>query len=244
MTTWVEAQRTGRDGSRPVIRGEAALSGQVRTSSVASADRATWVLSRWEILAFALQDAYDVTRLEAGRASTISLVVWALESGWGANEWRWNGAGVGCGGAAMCMRFTDGASDPTLRAYEDLAQSARDFWRLVKRNSRGDEWSLILAGNMLGWAGLWRRRDWSPGNNTGDELNTMLTRVVGDLRAASVAADLLDVRPLPAGYDVRGAGTRGGSSSTVSSATTRPRSKKGLGLLALGVLAYLVGKGR
>lgn len=248
MTTWVDPERTGRDGTRPTIRGADRLSGQVRTASVASTDRASWVLSRWQILAFALEDGYDVSRVEAGRASTVSLVVLALESGYGANEWRWNAAGVGCAGAVLCMRFTDGASDPELRAYEDLAAGARDFWRLVKRNARGDEWSRILAGDMLGWAGLWRRGDWSAGNNTGDDLNTILTRVVTDLRAASVASDLLDVRPLPAGYDVsrRRSGDGGSSSSRGSSVDVTPRAKKkSLGLLALGALAlYLVGKGR
>ena len=247
MTTWVEAERTGLDGSRPTIRGEGNLSGQVRTASVASTDRASWVLTRFQIFSFALEDAFAVSRVEAGRATTISLVVLALESGWGRSEWRWNAAGVGCAGAALCMRFTDGASDPELRAYEDLAQGARDFWRLVKRNSRGDEWSRILAGDMLGWAGLWRRRDWSPGNSTGDQLNLILTRVVGELRAASVASDLLDVRPLPAGYDVSRRSAQGGSSSSRgSSSDVAPRAKKkGLGLVALGALAlYLVGKGR
>lgn len=248
MTTWVDPERTGRDGTRPTIRGADRLSGQVRTASVVSTDRASWVLSRWQIFAFALEDGYDVSRVEAGRASTVSLVVLALESGYGSNEWRWNAAGVGCAGAAMCMRFTDGESDPTLRAYEDLAAGARDFWRLVKRNARGDEWSRILAGDMLGWAGLWRRGDWSAGNNTGDDLNTILTRVVTDLRAASVASDLLDVRPLPAGYDVsrRRSGDGGSSSSRGSSSDVAPRRKnQGLGLLALGAaVLYLVGKGR
>lgn len=249
MTTWVDAERTGRDGTRPTIRGADRLTGQVRTASVASTDRASWVLSRWQILAFALEDGYAVSRVEAGRASTVSLVVLALESGYGANEWRWNAAGVGCAGADLCMRFTDGASDPTLRAYEDLAAGARDFWRLVKRNSRGDEWAQILRGEMLGWAGLWRRGDWSAGSNSGDDLNTILTRVVADLRAASVASDLLDVRPLPAGYDVsrRRSGGGGSSSARGSSSDVTPRAKKkGLGLLALGALAlYLVvGKGR
>lgn len=241
----VEKRRTGRDGQTATIRGTETLSGQVRTS-VASQDLATWVRSRWELLAFALEDA-GFSRVSSGRAATVSMVVWAFESGWGSNEWNWNGVGMHCANSdAQCTEFPSDARDPRLRAYDDLAAGVRDFWRVVRLRASASEWSAILAGELAGWAGLWRRRIWSPGSSTPGEFNQMLGRVVTTLRAAGVDAARIEVEPLPEGTSL----AEESSSSDHQNASEdvpRRRAKKGVGLLllaAIGLVAAYGGKDR
>lgn len=248
MTDWVEPIATGRNGERPTIRGEVRRSGEVFSPAVSPTDERTWTLSRWGIFAFALADMSEVSDVNVGAAACAAMVVLALESGWGVHEYRWNAAGIGCAGAALCMRFPPGRGDATLRAYTDLAAAARDFWRLVLRNATDAEWALILRGDLSGWAGLWRRGDWSPGDNDGDAMNEILTRVVANLRAGGVAAARLEaVRPLPAGTSLaRVSGRGGGSGRDPSSPAPVRRRRKGLGLMVAGAVGalWILGRGR
>lgn len=247
MTTYVTKVSTGRDGSRPTIRGQGSLTGQVYTCPVASTDEKTWVYTRFEVLSFALRDAYGVTQREADYASVVALVVLANEASWGANEWNWNAFGIGCAGAAQCVRFGPGQGDPELRAYADLAEGVRDFWRLLNRNATAAEWALFLAGDLWAWRGLWHRDAWS-WHSGAAAANSIFARVVSDLTVQGVDPSRLPpAHPLAAGdtfgdASSTGGGAPGGVSGTGAGGAA-PR-KGGLGvLLLLGLGLVVAGSG-
>ncbi len=82
--------------------------------------------------------ASDVTPTQAAHAAAVLMCIWANESGWGANEWNYNGCGMHCGsGDAECTEWPGDAADPRLAAYRDLAAAMRAFWRLVSHLSLG-----------------------------------------------------------------------------------------------------------
>lgn len=161
MTEWVAPERTGRTTVDVTLEGREGLRGESWSGELAATDRASWARTRAFLLAWALREWFGASELEARNASLVGLVQLANESGWGENEWRWNAAGVHCGSAQLCQRFTSGG-DRELRAYAAPIDAARDFWAIVKRNSTAEGWRLFLAGDLWAWRPLWQRRVWAP----------------------------------------------------------------------------------
>ena len=126
MTTIVAHVSTGRSGQTATIRGTGRLSGQVVNTAASTTD-VTWTVTRWQVLKFAVADAAEVTPQQAGYVATVLMAIWANESGWGANEWNFNGCGMHCSsGDAQCTEWPRDGEDPRLAAYGDLAEAIEE----------------------------------------------------------------------------------------------------------------------
>lgn len=132
MTTWVDAQNTF-PGSR-----------------------SEWITTRRDALKLAIDSAGpELASGGAGgyaaaleHAAELGLGQWAWESGYGQHEYRYNGAGVHCQGAALCQRLASGSSagDLELRAYDSLDEAAADWLRIVRQYPAA--WLLLQQGNL------------------------------------------------------------------------------------------------
>lgn len=138
--------RTGRLPFRVTLRwgaraGVPTGSGEVYYARVP--DAREWTRSRAEVLRLAAFAA-GLSSEEADRATRVALVVWANESGWGANEWRWNAWGAHCFGRYDCQRLTP----ETLAAFRDLGEAAAAWWTRALRDPSVAR--LFRAGDVLG----------------------------------------------------------------------------------------------
>lgn len=254
---------TGYNGQRPVIRGTGSLSGQVRTASAASTALESWVLSRWQILQFALEDA-GVERTVSGKAAAVLMVIEASEAAWGRAEWNFNAFGMHaspsqCAGATWCTEWPHDQEDRLLRAYTNPAAGAadpaqcgdaqRDFARLFRDvRATPEEWAVVLRGELVGLAGVYRRGVWGTphGDDMSDEaaVSSIFRRVLSTLSAQGVAADMVPAyAPMPEGAIARASATGGGVTASGSGTARRAKGVGGLLLLGLG-LAVVFGSKR
>jgi len=245
MTVIVAHRNTGMTGAAS-IRGTARLSGQVLTS-VPSSDRRSWVMSRWQVLQFVLRDAEGLDAATAGKAAAVLMAIPANETGWGRNEWNYNAVGMHCTASSpQCTEWPGDAADPRLRAYEDLAEGLRDFWRLYTVRATADERAALLRGELAGLAGVYRRDVWGLGSLEGSReayASSLFRLVLEELRAAGApAGELPPFVAMPAGAIGAAAATGGGAGvgnvggSTIGGAVAgAPRRAKG-GLLLVGLL--------
>ena len=245
MTTIVAHVSTGRSGQTATIRGTGRLSGQVVTTAASTTD-VTWTHTRWQVLKFAVADAAEVTPQQAGYAATVLMCIWANESGWGANEWNFNGCGMHCSsGDAQCTEWPRDGEDPRLAAYGDLAEAMRAFFRLVWTvRTTADERAALLRGELVGLAGLYRRGVFGLSAATGmtreETVSALFRGVRARLAAGGAEAALIaPYAPMAAGAigaaaaSVTGVGTVSGATGAVART-----SRKGAGaLLFLGLLA-------
>jgi hypothetical protein len=223
--------------ARVELRGELGLRGQVIDVELAADDEGSWARTRAYVLALVLREWFEATEIEARNAATVALIQWAQESGWGEHEYRFNGAGVGCGTGATCMRMSHG--DATLRAYATLLMSARDFWAIVRRNTNDAQFNVFLQGDDWAWRPLWQRRIWTP--IVPREANA-LSRAVRT-RIANGRADV--ARLLPPSHAFTAGDTYAGPVSDPARVgdevstrrARRGRSKGGFGLLAVAAAA-------
>lgn len=251
MTTIVRAVSTGRDGQVATIRGTGRLSGQVLTTAASTSDVA-WTVTRWQVLKFAIADATNVTPTQAAHAAAVLMCVWANESGWGANEWNYNGCGMHCGsGDAECTEWPRDEADPRLAAYRDLAAAMRAFWRVVSEvRATPEELAALYRGELVGLAGLYRRGVFgltgSEGRTREEEASALFRGVRNRLTAGGVpAGDIPPYAPMPAGAIGAASATGGGGSSgggaTGGGSSSGARRGGGMGaVLGLALVAALV----
>ncbi len=249
MTRIVAHVNTGRNGQTATIRGTGRLSGQVVVTGTSATD-VTWTVTRWQVLKFAIADANDVTPTQAAHAAAVLMCIWANESGWGANEWNYNGCGMHCGsGDAECTEWPGDAADPRLAAYQDLAAAMRAFWRLVSQvRATPEELAALYRGELVGLAGLYRRGVFGlgaePGMTREETASALFRGVRNRLAAGGVAAgEIPPYAPMPAGAIGAAAATGGGGGTSTGGTTTSGAGRRGGGMgavLGLALVAALV----
>lgn len=248
MTTIVAHQNTGMTGAA-TIRGTARLSGEVFTS-VPSSDRRSWVMSRWQVLRFVLRDADGLDASTAGKAAAVLMAIPANETGWGRNEWNYNAVGMHCSASSpKCTEWPGDAADPRLRAYDDLAEGLRDFWRLYGVRATAEERAALLRGELGALAGVYRRDVWGLeelGGSREAYASSLFRIVLEELRAAGVPAGELPPYVAMAPGAIGAAATTGGGAgsglggSTVGGAVAGAPSRAKGGLMLAGVVAALL----
>ena len=139
MTTWVSGQRTGREsvGTSVRLNGRDVVLNDVRPDGPAS-----WCTSRYEVSFRALDAVPTAASASASDRRQVAewvLAVWALESGYGANEWRWNAGGLHCVSTSReCMRLQSGrdpSREENLEAFPDAFTFAARWWAVVIRTT-------------------------------------------------------------------------------------------------------------
>lgn len=128
--SFVSPERTGRLGFTVIFRGP-----NRQSATFGNPDGPiTWTESRFAVLFMAAKHI-GYSDSEADRMAEAGMVVWANESGWGRNEWRWNGFGCHCYESMDCMRFND-PNDPQLAAFPNIDTAALKFWSLAMADSQ------------------------------------------------------------------------------------------------------------
>jgi len=246
MTTIVAHRNTGMTGAA-TIRGAGRLSGQVLTS-VPSSDRRSWVMSRWQVLQFALRDAEGLDAATAGKAAAVLMCIPANESGWGRQEWNFNAVGMHCTASdPQCTEWPGDAADPRLRAYDDLAEGFRDFWRVFSLRATADERAAVLRGELAGLAGVYRRGVWGVGETGGSReayASSLFRLALSELAAAGApAGEIPPYAAMPAGAIGAASATGGGATTSTGGTTTSASGGRrgGMGaVLGLALVAALV----
>lgn len=166
---------------------ETVSAGSARVQYPAMAGARDWVRSRNEVLRLAAFSG-GMSSTEAGRAARMALCIWALESGWGESEWRWNAWGAHCYGSYDCQR--DGLRE-ALAAFRDLAQGSSAWWTRALRDPTIAR--AFRAGELGAVTGLYQSSERGPAYNAGTvissaEARSLLARVDGYLAASGVVS--------------------------------------------------------
>lgn len=185
MTTIVAARRTGV-GTGDVSIAFSLLLSQPRglpavSMTLPQGTRAEWLRARIAASVEWTQRAerpFSWTREASVRAASVAAVLWANETGWGANEWNWNVAGMHCQERdAECVRFQNDSRDPSLTAYSGCVDGVSAFWALVRERYEQmlPEFSF---GQLSAVRGL-QASGWTPEGSrmTRSELVSIYTRV-------------------------------------------------------------------
>jgi hypothetical protein len=241
VTTWVaQGSTTGRGPMRLDLIGEGALNPGHTLLTSAQADRGEWVRARFQVLGFVGRDSYGWTPTAAANAAVVSLVQWANESSWGANEWRWNAFGMHCGGATECMRFPSDTADPELRAYTDAQAAASDWWARVESAGGTALLAQFARGELGALRTLWDRGTWARVENAESIMGTVRTLIANGNDALYAALP----GPTGATSTTGGATQREPDFNAINRAARRSGNYAPLwGLLALGI-AYDMSRGK
>lgn len=219
-----------------MIAGSNVLSGTITT-------REEWVAVRYTVC------VVDLTRRgwpagQAEGASLVAVTIWALEVGWGVDEWHFNVGNVHCvpGHDVRCVMMPNGEN---LVARADLIEGIWEWWNLIGRRYAG-ALPQFRVGDLLAWNTL-RCGGYGGSSVTADEALSIHNRVRRTISAdwdqvAGAGADRVRLGWTP-GTNLascrgreRGTDTGSGTGSGGSGSSSSGGGGGGVLLLLLGAL--------